>query len=295
ELITPKRDAVTVDRKLDMPALNTSIDVGIEDFKIDLDLKGLGNNIDMDKSMANKLSFASTARVTGRGKRIRGRLVFPISTYADWDNDPTTIPNLMNELGRRTNIKVSIEEKKIDFTDKKGLFKFPMLFMNGHDAFRWSSKEIKNLREYLTRGGFFFVVNDNAEKGPFEDCFYKEMKKVFPKKNFKKLRMSHPIWQSFYKFKKYGDLGDALYKDLPVEAYATYHNERMIMCYLATGDVCDGWAEAGGSKWPGTQKSHHDYAHSNVEGQNQPGAGDEGIENSFKIGINIIVYALTNM
>ena len=294
EPVTMDRKALAVNKALDVPALSKNIDVKLDDLQPDLDLADM-TDADINKSLNQKLSFKGKAQISGRGKRIKGRLVFPISMYSDWNNDPTTVPNLMNEVARRTNIEVSIEEQKIDFNNRRQMFNYPIIYLNGHKDFRWTPKEVKNLREYLTRGGFLFVVNDNAFKGPFEDALFRETKKIFPKDQFTKVPMGHPIYHVFYKFDQ-AKLPDALYKGIPMEGYALHYKNRMIIYYLASGDACDAWAEAGPSKWPGTTASSHKFAYQPGEpGVSHAGAGQQGIENAFKLGVNVVVYVLSNM
>ena len=172
--------------------------------------------------------------------------------------------------------------------------------MNGHKSFSFSQNDAETIREYLKRGGFLFIVNDNAAGGAFEESLYKEIKKVFPDSGFQKVPMSHPIYHIFYDFK--GDrLPDALYKNLAPEGYAVYYGDRMVVYYLATGDVCDGWTEADGGRWPGTKyipTASHNFGKLSQQAPGTGsggGAGEEGIENSFKIGVNVLVYILSNM
>lgn len=289
--ISPTSEPLAVDRELDMPALTRGPEPKLDEMTAGISFDEIKSPTFTPSS--GELDFSSKARISGSGKNIRGKLVFPISTYADWNNDPTTIPNLMNELGRRTEIDVSLEERPIDFNNKRELFQYPLIYMNGHQRFSFTGQEVKNLREYLRRGGFLFVVNDNAIKGPFEEAFFSEIKRVFPEGDLKLLPTGHPIFHAFYDFKG-GRLPDALYKGIPMQAYALFYRDRMVVFYLASGDACDAWAEAGPPRWPGTVPSDHQYSQQpGITGQVHPGAGDEGIENAFRLGINVIVYALS--
>ncbi|MDP3786268.1 MAG: DUF4159 domain-containing protein [Candidatus Omnitrophota bacterium] len=291
EITAPERKALAVDRALELPAPSIAKTPEIVPGEMKV---GERKEVVSAKPSRATLDFSSKAQVTGSGGSIKGTFIFPISTYSDWDNDPSTIPNLMNEFGRRTKIKVSIDQRPINFDDKEKIFQYPLIYTNGHSNFSFTEKEVENIREYLMRGGFLFIVNDNAQGGAFEESLYKEMKRIFPNSEFQKVPMSHPIYHIFYDFQ--GDrLPDALYKGLPPEGYAIYYGDRMVVYYLATGDVCDGWTEAEGSKWPGTRytpTASHNFGRLS---QQSFGAGDEGIENSFKIGVNVLVYILSNM
>lgn len=295
EITVPERKALAVDKALELPAIAKTPEIIPGEMK-------MGERKEVISATPSRatLDFSSKARITGSGGSIKGTFVFPISTYSDWDNDPSTIPNLMNEFGRRTKIKVSIDQRPINFEDKEKVFQYPLIYMNGHNNFTFSDTEIGNIRNYLTRGGFMFIVNDNAKGGAFEESLYKEMKRIFPDSEFQKVPMSHPIYHIFYDFQ--GDrLPDGLYKDLTPEGYAIYYGDRMVVYYLATGDVCDAWTEAEGSRWPGTRYTptlSHSFSKLSQQSPSpgrHGGAGEEGIENSFKMGVNVLVYALSNM
>lgn len=296
EITTPERKTLAVDKPLELPAIAKTPEIVPGEMKV-----GERKEVVSAKPSRATLDFSSKARITGSGGSIKGTFIFPISTYSDWDNDPSTIPNLMNEFGRRTKVKVSIDQRPINFEDKEKIFQYPLIYMNGHKSFSFTQNDVETIREYLMRGGFLFIVNDNAAGGAFEDSLYKEMKRIFPDSEFQKVPMSHPIYHIFYDFQ--GDrLPDGLYKGLPPEGYAIYYGDRMVIYYLATGDVCDAWTEAEGSRWPGTRytpTASHSFARISqspgVPGKIHAGAGDEGIENAFKIGVNVLVYALSNM
>ncbi|MDD5270375.1 MAG: DUF4159 domain-containing protein [Candidatus Omnitrophica bacterium] len=295
EIAAPERQALSVERPSDLPSMAKVPAMAPQELKL-----GEPKEAVTSKPGRNTLDFSSKAKISGRGASIKGTFVFPISTYSDWDNDLTTIPNLMNELGRRTNVKVSIEHRPLDFTDKKLFFQFPIIYMNGHQNFTFTDVEVQNIREYLTRGGFMFICNDNAQGGPFQDSLFKEFKRIFPETGFQSVPLNHPIYHSFYDFKG-STLPDALYKGIPTTGYMIYYGDRMVVYYIASGDACDAWAEAEGEKWPGTRYTPN-ASHSFMKlSQQAPtsdrhgGAGDEGIENAFKIGINVLVYALSNV
>ena len=118
EPATMSKKVLTVNRALDVPAMSKNLDIRLDDLQADLDLSSIAET-SINQSLNQKLNFKVKAQISGKGKHIKGRFVFPVSMYSDWDNDPTTIPNLMNEVGRRTSIEVFVEEQKIDFNNKQ--------------------------------------------------------------------------------------------------------------------------------------------------------------------------------
>ncbi|MFA6356143.1 MAG: DUF4159 domain-containing protein [Candidatus Omnitrophota bacterium] len=294
EIAAPERQTLAVERPSDLPSMAKVPALAPQELKL-----GEPKEAVTSKPGKGTLDFSSKAKITGRNASIKGTFIFPISTYSDWNNDTRSIPNLMNELGRRTNVKVSIDSRPINFEDKKGVFQYPVIYLNGHQSFVFTEPEVANIREYLTRGGFMFICNDNAQGGNFQDSLYREMKRVFPETGFQAVPMNHPIYHSFYDFTG-GSLPDALYKGIACTGYMIYYGDRMVVYYSASGDACDAWAEAEGPKWPGTQYTANE-SHSFMKLSQQPptsdrhgGAGDDGIENAFKLGINVLVYALSN-
>ncbi|MCS7257977.1 MAG: DUF4159 domain-containing protein, partial [candidate division WOR-3 bacterium] len=93
----------------------------------------------------------------------------------DWYNDPEIIPNLAQELNKRTNIKTLLTEKVVSLTDED-LFRYPFLFITGHGNISFSDDEVKRLRSFLTNGGFLYADDDYG----MDESFRREMKKVFP-------------------------------------------------------------------------------------------------------------------
>lgn len=298
----PKVDReIAIEKKIEIPTFQRPIE--IEPAEIELaqrketdisEIAGPGRVV-----KPGMLTFSEKAEIEGTGKNIRGKLIVPMCEYSDWKEDPSTIPNLLNELGRRTKIEVSLERKHLNFKQREELFKYPIVYMNGHSSFTFKEEEVNNLREYLTKGGFLFVINDMGTGGDFEKSLKIEMKKVFSDASFEKVPMSHPIHHSFYNFG--GKLPFGLYRNGAPEPYAIYHKDRMVVYYLATDDVCDAWAEAEPPRFPGcyyVPSASHKFQKLSVIGWKEagvPGAGEEGIEGAFQIGVNVIVYALSNM
>jgi len=71
-----------------------------------------------------------------------------------------------------------------------------------------NEKDVVNLRRYFDRGGFLFVddfrtadFSRQAGGQPEDDIanFRKQMKKVYPDRDFVRLNLSDPIFNTFYK------------------------------------------------------------------------------------------------
>ena len=112
----------------------------------------------------------------------------------DWYGDPSSIPNLLNYVQENTSIAVNLDEARIKLTDSD-LYSYSYLYLTGHGNIRFSEDEVSILREYLIKGGFLHA-DDNYG---MDKSFRREMKRVFPNKEFVELPHSHPIFSSYFK------------------------------------------------------------------------------------------------
>ena len=113
----------------------------------------------------------------------------------DWYNDPSAEVNLLKFVQANTNIKVNAEYKFVDIASDE-IFSYPFLFLTGHGNIVFSSDESKRLRTYLENGGFLYIDDDYG----LDKAIRREIKKIFPEKDFLKLPFSNKIFNIFYKF-----------------------------------------------------------------------------------------------
>jgi len=181
----------------------------------------------------------------------------------DWYNDPDIIPNLATQLNKRTNIKTDITEKVVSLSDEE-LFQYPFLFMTGHGNVNFSDAEVKNLRSFLSNGGFLYADDDYG----MDESFRREMKKVFPDIDFVELPKDYPIYHIFYDFPNGLPKIHEHYEGVP-KGFGLFLQGRMVIYYTWNSNVSDGWTP-----------NHNDP--------------EEKQEQAFKMGINIVAYALTH-
>jgi hypothetical protein len=117
----------------------------------------------------------------------------------NWNPRDGALIQLLWEVKKRTNIKVRL--KPVQFSlESKELFLHPFLYLSGDRKFPpLSALAIKRLRLFLQEGGFLLI---DLVHGPFSDGFRKsiqrEIQRLFPQKELKKLPSSHAIYRSFY-------------------------------------------------------------------------------------------------
>lgn len=181
----------------------------------------------------------------------------------DWYNDPEVIPNMLSEFEKRAGIKCHSKEIVVT-PDQPKIFELPFLYLTGHGNLKLETADIENLRKYLLNGGFLYVDDDYG----LDASFRREVKKLFPEYELKKLPSDHPVFNCFYNF------SDGLPKihehDAKApEAFAVFHQNRIILLYTYESNVSDGWADP---------KTHNDPP--------------DIRETAFQMGVNILYYSL---
>jgi hypothetical protein len=183
----------------------------------------------------------------------------------DWYNDPSIIPNMLGFLRAHAALATSKDEARVALMDEE-LFSYPFLFMTGHGRIFFTQQEAARLRTYLTNGGFLFADDDYG----MDEHFRREIKKVFPDKELIEVPFSHPLFQAPFAFPK-GLPKIHEHDGGPPQGFACFHEGRMVLFYAFNTNISDGWADP---------DVHHDPA--------------EVREQALRMGMNIIVYALTH-
>ena len=182
----------------------------------------------------------------------------------DWYCDPSSLPNLLKYLKTNTPMIKVGKEIKIKLTDNDAKH-FPYLYLTGHGNIKFSENEIIELRSILSNGGFLHA-DDNYG---MDESFRREIKKVFPNKEFVELPHDHPIFSSYYNFEN-GLPKIHEHDGKPPQALGIYENDKLVILYTYESDLGDGWEDPA--------------VHNNPL---------ELRELALKMGVNIIYYALT--
>jgi hypothetical protein len=183
----------------------------------------------------------------------------------DWYANPTSLPNLLMALKTRTEIDVASEPATVSPGDE-ALFLHPILHMTGHGRVAFTDPEAANLRRYLERGGFLWA-DDNYGMDRY---FRAAMSKVFPEASLVELPFDHEIYHSFYRFPQ-GLPKIHEHDGGPPHGYGIFHEGRLVVFYSFNTDIGDGLEE--------------------LEVHNDP---PEKHEAALRMGVNIVVYALTH-
>jgi len=182
----------------------------------------------------------------------------------DWYSNPSSLPNLMQFVRGNTSIETNDKEAVVS-PGSEELFRYPVVYMNGHGNVSFERREAENLRRYLTDGGFL-IADDNYG---MDKSFRREMKKVFPDKELVLLPKDHPVFNVAFRFP--GGLPKVHEHDAePAQAFAIFHEGRMVVFYSFQADLGDGWED--------------ESVHNDPESVRLP---------ALKMGANLVVWALT--
>ena len=190
----------------------------------------------------------------------------------DWNPHALAVTPLLEELMQRTSVDAAPTRRDMTLTDPE-LFGHPFLYMTGkYDFEPFTGEEIDNLRRFLSFGGFLLADDALGQPGyGFDQSLRREMKRVFPDKDFTRVPAGHPAMRSFYLLRK---IGGAKMVHPYVEGINVGPSTPVVYCQ---NDLGGAWEKDQLGNWvnPCT-----------------PG-GEEQRRDAFHLGINLILYAMT--
>ena len=183
----------------------------------------------------------------------------------------------LNMLEKVTSIKVIKKVDVVNVNNLSQMIKYPFTFFSAQHFVKFSDQEIKNIREYLDRGGFIFQDDcveasgkwqDNARSGDnFFQSFKNEIEtRVYPDGKMVKLDKNHEIFNCFYSFPE----GLPHFQGVRNGAWAYFDKDGRMKVLANSGDIHCGWHND--PYWLGEEK-HHEM---------------------LKMAANIVIYALTH-
>lgn len=183
----------------------------------------------------------------------------------DWYANPTSLKNLINFCNQNLGTKIDPQEAQIEVGSAQ-IFNYPILHATGHGRISFTEAEAKNLRLYLSSGGFLHI-DDNYGMDPY---VRPEMKKVFPELEFVELPFSHPIYHQKFSFPN-GLPKIHEHDGKQPKGYGLIYKGRLVCFYTFSCDLGDGWEDA--------------EVHNNSE---------EKRLQALKMGANIVQYAFSH-
>jgi hypothetical protein len=183
----------------------------------------------------------------------------------DWYANPTALPNLINYSNRTIHTEIEEKPKTVE-ASSIDIFNYPIVFMTGHGNVFFNDDAIKNLRIYLTSGGFLHISDNYG----LDQYIRREMKKVFPKLDFQEIPYNHSIYNQSYIFKN-GLPKIHEHDNKPAQGFGLFYEGELVCFYDYESDLSDGWED--------------ESVHNNLP---------ENREIALKMGANIIEYAFKN-
>ena len=182
----------------------------------------------------------------------------------DWYADPSSLPNMLEYLKDHTNIAVNPLEKRAEIGDD--IFSgSSFLYITGHGNIKFNDEEAQTLRDHLLSGAFLHA-DDNYG---MDKSFRREMKKVFPEKDWVELPPDHPIFNIYYVFPN-GLPKVHEHENNRPQALGLFNEGTLMVLYTFESDLGDGWEN---------QKVHNDP--------------EDIRQRALEMGTNIILYALS--
>lgn len=294
-----RRD-VQVKRKVKIPT-GTKIPRAVAPKDVKVSRKhGVGSDRIITQERARRRTtykkFAKKFHVSGKGKTTKASFTPVLTKYlkGDWNKDKKSLPNLMREINKRSNISAN-EKPKIVSVSSEEMFDCPFVYFTGTKDFKLTEEEVMSLRKYLLQGGFVWADNGLAgRRSRFDIAFRREMKRVLPDRNFEPIPITHPMFTSFYKFKEVPSAMN--YRDDPLEMMKI--DKRIVVMYTLNAYV-PFWRtrlDKDGKVAPGYDEdwewNHGPYWHSHNRWR-YDNLNLKSVENAYRLGVNIVAYLLT--
>lgn len=190
----------------------------------------------------------------------------------DWNPHPLAVTPLMEQLIQRTSVEAATSRHEVGLTDRD-LFSYPFLYIAGKYEFEpLTQEEVEILRRFLSYGGFLLADDALGQPGyGFDRGLRRELKRVFPEKELTRLPSGHAALRSYYLIRRIGGIRMV---HPYLEGINVGNATPIIYCH---NDLAGAWERDQLGNWlnPVT-----------------PG-GDEQRREAFHLGINLILYAMT--
>lgn len=231
--------------------------------------------------LASLLFFAASGIVPRRAgathPRARTRpvqLVFAQLRYrgGEWNPHPLSVTPLMEELMARTSVEAETARHEIGLTDPD-LFSYPFLYITGkYDFDPFTQQETETLRRFLSYGGFLLADDALGQPGyGFDRSFRRELKKILPDKELSRLPAGHAALKSYYLLRRIGGMRMV---NPYLEGIQVGGATPVIYCQNNLGGA---WERDPLGNWTNACT---------------PG-GEEQRRDAFHLGVNLILYAMT--
>lgn len=155
----------------------------------------------------------------------------------DWYSNPTSMPNLVWFCNENLGMNIG-EEVPYVGVGSADLSMYPFVHMTGHGNVVLSSSEARNLREYLSAGGFLHISDNYG----MDKYIRQEFKKVFPELEWIEIPFDHPVYHQKFNFTQ-GLPKVHEHDDHPPRGFGIFFEGRLVCFYDHECDLGDGWED----------------------------------------------------
>jgi len=155
----------------------------------------------------------------------------------DWYSNPTSLPNLIQFCNDELGTDINPDPATVDVSSIE-IFNYPFVHMTGHGNVVFSNTDIRNLRSYLTGGGFLHISDNYG----MDEFIRREMARVFPDEEFVELPFDHPIYNQEFEFTN-GLPKVHEHDDHPPQGFGLVYKGRLVCFYDYECDLGDGWED----------------------------------------------------
>lgn len=202
----------------------------------------------------------------------RGDFVFAQARFAgDCDPHPGAASALIAEALRATSLGARFRREAVSLASAE-TGKHPFLYMTGHGDFRLSEAERSGLRRYLSSGGFLFA-DACCGDASFDLAFRRELAAAIPEATLAPLPSDHAIFSTFEPVRAvaYTAAVRAAFPDLAGPFLEGLETDGALRIAYSRFDLGNGW-----------------------EGEERPFALGVAPADALRIGMNVLVYAMTH-
>jgi hypothetical protein len=163
----------------------------------------------------------------------------------DYYTDPTSLPNLAAFATEQTGSSWTAIDAAVSLLDPQ-LDSYPVLYLTGHGEIQLGDDEVRELRDYLEKGGFL-LVNDNGPQksgNSIDIAFRREIEKVLPDNDLVELPADHPVYGALFQFPEGLPQIHRHNEDEPPRGYGIYVGKRLAVFYAWNSDIGNGWEDA---------------------------------------------------
>jgi hypothetical protein len=216
---------------------------------------------------------ALAAPTEARAEDERADLAFALLRYpgGNWNPRPKGLPRLAWEARKRTSIAIALETAAVDPTTDQ-MFEHPLVVWQGDTDFPALPVEaVTRLRQFVTMGGTLLIdISDGREGGSFHRAVLRELGRIFPDQPLRRVSPDHVLYKAFYLLDRHGGR-------VQTRAYleGLFVEDRLAVI-LSTNDLAGAVARDEFGEWV------YDVG---------PG-GETTREMTFRLGINVLMYAL---